>query len=363
MTTEPPHIASPREQTFILIPAFGFDSERNARKYLYSMKGNREYTDFVFHQRGGVQSWYVTRPWAKEEPAARRFLHTDILSEARRGLPFQSAVLWRKKAGSLPEGSFHTCLVVSGKREIKKARPEDIGQYAYMEWMCDDSRTKNSASIVLSKRIFAWRYGRGALYSRHTQTSASGAITGTVTRLLLLAFQIFDQDRSRDRDDGRCKCDAGPEAVQFVCAMAEDDGDGNMQKAAHEKDDTRPHALDLYATAPVIRDDVADQGEVLSPPEDGDGDHRRREAADRAPRKELPPLLPRRRHDERRQQQERHHFQRDRDGQACSTEEEELSPVRFPRKEEREHDEQVVTREENFRPHEPQRDDGTHGQE
>ena len=198
MTTEPPHIASSREQTFILIPAFGFDSERNARKYLYSMKGNREYTDFVFHQRGGVQSWYVTRPWAKEEPAARRFLHTDILSEARRGLPFQSAVLWRKKAGSLPEGSFHTCLVVSGKREIKKARPEDIGQYAYMEWMCDDSRTKNSASIVLSKRIFAWRYGRGALYSRHTQTSASGAITGTVTRLLLLAFQIFDQDRSRD---------------------------------------------------------------------------------------------------------------------------------------------------------------------
>lgn len=175
--TDPPHIASPEEQEFILVPALGFLDERAARSHLQTMNGERSNADFLFHRHDGKERWYVTRPWVKSERAARRFLSTDVLFTAEKGLPFQSAVLWHKGNTGFPCNAFHTVLAINGPRNIDGTRN------AYMEWR--HGPHDHAESVVQTKRIYSWRYGRGVLYV-HTQY-------GT-TKILLLAFKIMDDD-------------------------------------------------------------------------------------------------------------------------------------------------------------------------
>lgn len=180
--TDPPHIASPKELEFILVPALGFLNERAAKSHLRTMNGERDNADILFHRHDENERWYVTRPWVKSERAARKFLSTDVLFTAENGLPFQSAVLWNKDGTGFPNNAFHTALAISGPRNVCGKRN------AYMEWR--HGSHDHAESIVQTKRIYSWRYGRGVLYARDLSTSTQ---VGT-TKILLLAFKIMDED-------------------------------------------------------------------------------------------------------------------------------------------------------------------------
>lgn len=180
--TDPPHIASPEEQEFILVPALGFLDERTARSHLQMMNGERDNADFLFHRHDGQERWYITRPWVKSERVAKKFLSTDVLFTAENGLPFQSAVLWHKGNTRFPCNAFHTALAINGPRNIDGTRN------AYMEWR--HGPHDHAESIVRTKRIYSWRYGRGVLYARNPPARQDD---GT-TKILLLAFKIMDDD-------------------------------------------------------------------------------------------------------------------------------------------------------------------------